>query len=92
MASATVSTPIGHPAAYPAPDDSSSNTMNGVDNENEKHVEPAGALRASDDENQNKGDPAELKTSVNNVSSVPNGGTKAWLQVLGAHFLFFNSW
>jgi hypothetical protein len=30
--------------------------------------------------------------SVNNVSAIPNGGTKAWLQVLGAFFLFFNSW
>ena len=23
---------------------------------------------------------------------VPNGGTKAWLQVLGSFFLFFNTW
>lgn len=30
--------------------------------------------------------------SVNNVSAIPNGGTRAWLQVLGAFFLFFNSW
>lgn len=30
--------------------------------------------------------------SVNNVKSIPNGGLKAWLQVLGAFFLFFNSW
>ncbi|KAF2190959.1 MFS general substrate transporter [Zopfia rhizophila CBS 207.26] len=30
--------------------------------------------------------------SVNNVSSIPNGGLRAWLQVLGAFFLFFNSW
>jgi hypothetical protein len=22
----------------------------------------------------------------------PNGGLRAWLQVLGAHFFFFNSW
>ena len=22
----------------------------------------------------------------------PNGGLRAWIQVLGAHFLFFNSW
>ena len=22
----------------------------------------------------------------------PNGGLNAWIQVLGAHFLFFNSW
>ncbi|KAF2203387.1 MFS general substrate transporter [Delitschia confertaspora ATCC 74209] len=30
--------------------------------------------------------------SVNNTSSIPNGGLKAWLQVLGSFFLFFNSW
>ncbi|KEQ75582.1 MFS general substrate transporter [Aureobasidium namibiae CBS 147.97] len=30
--------------------------------------------------------------SVNNVAAIPNGGTKAWLQVLGAFTLFFNSW
>jgi predicted MFS family arabinose efflux permease len=30
--------------------------------------------------------------SVRNVSSIPNGGLWAWLQVLGAFFLFFNSW
>lgn len=32
------------------------------------------------------------KHSVNSVSTVPNGGLLAWLQVLGAFFLFFNSW
>jgi len=30
--------------------------------------------------------------SVNNVAAIPNGGTRAWLQVLGAFALFFNSW
>ena len=34
----------------------------------------------------------ESKHSVNNVASIPNGGLKAWLQVLGAFFLFFNTW
>lgn len=33
-----------------------------------------------------------VNPSVNNVSSIPNGGLWAWLQVLGAFFLFFNSW
>lgn len=32
------------------------------------------------------------KFSVNNVSSIPNGGLTAWLQVLGAFFIFFNTW
>jgi hypothetical protein len=30
--------------------------------------------------------------SVNNISAIPNGGLQAWLQVLGAFFLFFTSW
>lgn len=30
--------------------------------------------------------------SVNNIAAIPNGGLTAWLQVLGAFFLFFNSW
>ncbi|KAF2712600.1 MFS general substrate transporter [Pleomassaria siparia CBS 279.74] len=29
---------------------------------------------------------------VNHVASIPNGGLAAWLQVLGAFVLFFNSW
>lgn len=42
----------------------------------------------NDDNTEHKG----RVVSQNNVSYVPNGGTLAWLQVLGAHFLFFNSW
>ena len=30
--------------------------------------------------------------SVNNVRSIPNGGLKAWLQVVGVFFVFFNTW
>jgi hypothetical protein len=30
--------------------------------------------------------------SVRDASSIPNGGLWAWLQVLGAFFLLFNSW
>ena len=32
------------------------------------------------------------EASVNDVSSIPNGGLRAWLQVLGAFALFFNTW
>ncbi|EJD49425.1 MFS general substrate transporter [Auricularia subglabra TFB-10046 SS5] len=32
------------------------------------------------------------KHSITNVSSIPNGGLQAWLQVLGSFFLFFNTW
>lgn len=38
------------------------------------------------------GGPVEKKSSVNNVGAIPNGGLRAWLQVVGAFFLFFNSW
>ena len=32
------------------------------------------------------------KPSVHSLRAIPNGGTQAWLQVLGSFFLFFNSW
>jgi len=43
------------------------------------------------------GRPAAMRTvskthSVNNINSIPNGGLRAWLQVVGSFFLFFNSW
>ncbi|KMU75800.1 hypothetical protein CISG_05197 [Coccidioides immitis RMSCC 3703] len=76
-------------------DGSSGSTVNPIDPTNEKPAEtaePGAALQNSDEESDKKIDPGKEKASVNNVSSVPNGGTRAWLQVLGAHFLFFNSW
>lgn len=30
--------------------------------------------------------------NVNDASKIPNGGLLAWLQVVGAFFLMFNSW
>ncbi|KAL9056369.1 MAG: hypothetical protein Q9162_002960 [Coniocarpon cinnabarinum] len=35
---------------------------------------------------------SQSKASANDVNSVPNGGLVAWLQVLGAWSLFFNTW
>lgn len=32
------------------------------------------------------------RVSVNNTSQIPNGGFKAWMQVVGSFFLFFNTW
>ena len=32
------------------------------------------------------------KTVLPSVTDLPNGGLTAWLQVVGAFFLFFNSW
>lgn len=34
----------------------------------------------------------QFKPSANDTSSIPNGGIKAWLQVLGTFFIFFNTW
>jgi hypothetical protein len=33
-----------------------------------------------------------VKPSVHDMSSVPNGGLRAWLQVLGGFFVLFNTW
>lgn len=41
---------------------------------------------------EGSGAPVTQIASVNNVASIPNGGLVSWLQVLGAFFLFFNSW
>ncbi|KAK3673035.1 hypothetical protein LTR78_007146 [Recurvomyces mirabilis] len=35
---------------------------------------------------------ASAKPSINNIKSVPNGGLKAWLQVLGSFFVYWNAW
>ncbi|KAL5422537.1 hypothetical protein PMIN07_012457 [Paraphaeosphaeria minitans] len=37
-------------------------------------------------------EPSKSRPSINNAAAIPNGGATAWLQVVGAFFLFFNSW
>jgi hypothetical protein len=32
------------------------------------------------------------RISVNNVNSIPNGGLRAWMQVVGSFFIFYNTW
>lgn len=34
----------------------------------------------------------DTRISVNDLSKIPNGGVRAWLQVLGSFFLFMNTW
>lgn len=34
----------------------------------------------------------EPKAVANDTHSIPNGGLKAWLQVAGTFFIFFNTW
>ena len=53
---------------------------------------PNGVLQTTDEANNNNIEAEKPKESAHSVSSVPNGGLQAWLQVLAAHFLFFNSW
>jgi len=33
-----------------------------------------------------------VESPVNDTDSIPNGGTKAWIQVIGSFFIFFNTW
>jgi hypothetical protein len=50
------------------------------------------AARAEEGFDGGKLEKKATKASVNNVSSIPNGGLRAWLQVAGVFFLFFNTW
>lgn len=43
------------------------------------------------DENQMPKNASDAKYSKGN-DEIPDGGWKAWLQVLGSFFLMFNSW
>lgn len=52
-------------------------------------------IEDKDDENtaESRLEPARSsQPNVNDASKIPNGGLWAWLQVLGAFFLLFNSW
>jgi hypothetical protein len=68
---------------FPTPPESTHSTVPQIDREEEPAADP------------DAGDESTAATrvhSVNHVDSIPNGGFQAWLQVLGAFFLFFNSW
>ena len=81
-------------------DASTNSTMNkgdrkGLDEKPSETPVSQGVLGSGNLENSNITTEPEkelLKESVHSISSVPNGGLKAWLQVLAAHILFFNSW
>lgn len=40
----------------------------------------------------NQESPKREPVPAETATPPPNGGLQAWTQVLGAHFLFFNSW
>ncbi|KAF2866011.1 major facilitator superfamily domain-containing protein [Massariosphaeria phaeospora] len=49
--------------------------------------------RVNEEEGERELEPVKsTQPSIYNVKSIPDGGLQAWLQVLGAFFLFFNSW
>lgn len=46
-----------------------------------------------DEKNSPAAEPSKKPTTyANDIAAIPNGGVKAWLQALGAFFLFFNTW
>jgi hypothetical protein len=60
----------------------------------EREFSEEGTLGAEDVEKATAA-PVEKKNtkiSVNNIASIPNGGIRAWMQVLGSFFIFFNTW
>jgi hypothetical protein len=91
-------------AAYdekPAISESSANSIRSQTKDDEiVRGDPEKELRVIDDsaekgEEREKSDVERVvskQPSVNNAAAIPNGGLWAWLQVLGAFFLFFNSW
>ncbi|KAF2747427.1 MFS general substrate transporter [Sporormia fimetaria CBS 119925] len=65
--------------------------------ETEKRVEENDEAGSSDEEEGEQGARNDMervasRRSGNSISTVPNGGLTAWLQVFGAFFLFINSW
>lgn len=60
-----------------------------TNNENHEHAELSTPEESDVAED---GAPLEKIKSVNSISSIPNGGLRAWLVVVGSFFLFFNSW
>lgn len=51
-----------------------------------------GAIETARAAPQPQGNELEKAVSANDISSIPNGGVVAWLQVLGSFLLFMNSW
>lgn len=61
----------------------------------EKQQQMTEGCQAEENGNGNTGaplEPSKSRPSINNAAAIPDGGLTAWLQVLGAFFLFFNSW
>ena len=80
----------GQPIVIKGSDLEKAEAHNGTShNENHEHAEPSTPEESDAAED---GAPLEKVKSVNSISSIPNGGLRAWLVVVGSFFLFFNSW
>ena len=86
-------------SAQPAPDehpteeiekDFSDGSSNHASDDPEKDATPAAAAAPAAVGNVLK--KIKSAASANDIDSVPNGGLRAWLQVMGAFSLFFNTW
>ncbi|KAG0646092.1 Aspyridones efflux apdF [Hyphodiscus hymeniophilus] len=63
---------------------------NKEEEENSSNNETIWTAQDRDDEETREGIASVVPKDPNH--DIPNGGSKAWLQVLGSFFLFFNSW
>jgi hypothetical protein len=61
------------------------------DKDEEKSIEEESAVRAPQSSDGQAASPA-AGSPPTSPGPIPNGGLQAWLQVLGAWILFFNTW
>lgn len=75
---------------YERPESSNNSTLQEEYSPNQSDPDPDERKNKEIQEQQTE--TALAKSSVHDTSSVPNGGLKAWLQVLGGFFVLFNTW
>jgi hypothetical protein len=59
--------------------------------DDEESVLPSGEQRNVEEQASKDEENSEPKPEANDRTAIPNGGLKAWLQVLGGFMLFFNT-
>ncbi|KZF18992.1 MFS general substrate transporter [Xylona heveae TC161] len=65
---------------------------NEQETENDKTLDEPEPGCSRQDGNPDTHEDQRPKVSVNDLSSIPNGGLRAWFQVVGTFFIFFNTW
>lgn len=66
--------------------------MAATDQDTERQVSPATNDTIEKDSPKEVSETASSTPEVKPVRIIPNGGLQAWLQVVGAFFLYFNTW